>query len=302
MSKKSKRIKVNTDEVRDRLYRMYRNKYYTLYMSSYESPELDYQQNNFLFKQLWSKGQIACFKLEGTDEPIFTPFNAYGFNVYDFPVQVMFVPKRPAPFIPVGVPYDVDKNVVLGYACKSSMPKPLSVEEIVNRYIDKIVDIEMTIRTNLKVHKLPWLIGVTPENKDKVEQLYDRIENDEIALFADVNVPLDSVSNGAPYIIDKLYAYKNSIENELLTYLGINNMPVQEKKERMITDEVNMNNQLICHFADSFIDCLEDFSKQLKEVLGLNITFVCKHHVEKYTAQDHNEEPNGGNEDEYIED
>ena len=96
------------------------------------------------------------------------------------------------------------------------MPRAISVSEIVDMYIDQIVDVDMTIRTNLKLHKLPWLIGVTPENKDKMQALITAIENDETALFADVESPLDSVSNGAPYIIDKLYAYKQAIENELL--------------------------------------------------------------------------------------
>lgn len=300
MSKKNKQFKTDTQKVREDLYRQYRNKYYTLYMSSYESPELDYEENNFIFQQFWSKGTVAGFIIKHTDIAKFVPYVPERWNSYNFPTDIRFIRLRDDPFVPIDRAFTVGVDAVIGYASKSGMPRALSIEEIVNTYIDKIVDIEMTIRTNLKLHKLPWIVGVTPENKDALMQLYNRIENDETAIFAETEVPLDSVNNGAPYIIDKLYQYKQAIENELLTFLGINNMPVQEKKERMITDEVSINNQLICHFADSFIDCLEDFSKQLKEVLGKDIHFVCKHHVEEFTAQDHNQEEQGDNEDEEI--
>ena len=38
--------------------------------------------------------------------------------------------------------------------------------------------------------------------------------------------------------------YKKEIWNEALTYLGINNIMI-DKKERLITDEANSNNELI---------------------------------------------------------
>lgn len=298
MSKKSKRIKESTDGIRAMLYRKYRNQFYTLFMSAYRSPQLSKRENNFLFREFWFKGRIACFKEKNAKIPMFTPFVPFMFDSYDFPVKVRFIPRRPSPFIPINRDFEVDKDVVLGYASKACMPKPLSVSEIVDWYVIQIVDVDMTIRTNLKVHKKPWLVGVTPENKDKMEQIYDDIEDDEAKIFIETNAPLDSVSNSAPYIIDKLYAYKKSLENELLTYLGINSLGVNEKKERMITDEVNVNNQLVCAYADSFIDCLEDFSKELKEVLGFEITFEVRHHIENFTAEDSKDDTTeGGNEE-----
>lgn len=297
MGKKVKKIRESTDAVRRMLKKKYMNQFYTLYMSSYRSPQLDYQDNNFLFREFWERGQIACFKEKNAKIPIFVPFVPFEFNTKDFPVKVQFVPKRPAPFIPVGESFEVDKKVVLGYACTASMPKPLSIKEIVTWYVTQIIDIDMTIRTNLKVHKKPWLVGVTPENKEKMEQIYDDIESDETSIFIETNAPLDSVSNSAPYIIDKLYAYRKALENELLTYLGINALGVNEKKERMISDEVNINNQLVCSYADSFIDCLESFSKQLKEVLGFEITFEVRHHIENFMAEDSKTEETGGEEE-----
>ena len=51
---------------------------------------------------------------------------------------------------------------------------------------------------------------------------------------------LRAISTNAPYVGDKLYQLKTQIWNEALTYLGISNLNIQ-KKERMITDEVQRN-------------------------------------------------------------
>ena len=51
---------------------------------------------------------------------------------------------------------------------------------------------------------------------------------------------LRAISTNAPYVADKLYQLKTQIWNEALTYLGISNLNIQ-KKERMITDEVQRN-------------------------------------------------------------
>ena len=74
MSKKTKQFKQNTQAIREKLYRKYRNKYYGLYISSYESKQLDYEENNFIFNQFWSKGTVACFIIKHTDIPKFVPY------------------------------------------------------------------------------------------------------------------------------------------------------------------------------------------------------------------------------------
>ena len=47
----------------------------------------------------------------------------------------------------------------------------------------------------------------------------------------------------APYLVDKLQIQKQEMERELLTFLGINN--TLEKKERLLQDETNSNNQFM---------------------------------------------------------
>ena len=62
---------------------------------------------------------------------------------------------------------------------------------------------------------------------------------------------ISSIDTKAEFIADKLQDYKKGIWNELLTFLGINNL--NEKKERMVTDETNQNNEVINLNLQSFL-------------------------------------------------
>lgn len=65
------------------------------------------------------------------------------------------------------------------------------------------------------------------ENCDNVIT-YDGLDLDET----------QSILSPAPYVTDKLDEYKANLWNEFLTFIGVSNISIN-KKERMITDEVN---------------------------------------------------------------
>ena len=276
--------------------RFYENKYFGLFLNAYRFPNLSKNQNRFLFKKFWQNGTIAAFVLDGTkQEPtlkelltnsnkstvalanddtngllIFVPYAPVQYNIEDEPSVVNYVNLRGATFIPNGI-FKVNKDCVIGWAHSSHAP----IKNLVMYYINKIVEVENTISTNLFVHKLPRLIVVTPEDRQRVEDLLQDIERGEKKIFLESD-DIDAIKNvleaggNTSYIIDKLYAYKQCLENELLTFFGFNNISI-EKKERLITDEANANNQLISDSSDCFVDCLKDFGEEVKNILGIDL-------------------------------
>ena len=62
------------------------------------------------------------------------------------------------------------------------------------------------------------------------------------------------------------------MERELLTYLGINN--TLEKKERLIVDETNSNNQFIKMASDIGFKNRQKACEQINEKFGLNIQVI----------------------------
>ena len=81
---------------------------------------------------------------------------------------------------------------------------------------------------------------------------------------------INSIDTRAEFIADKLQDYKKGIWNELLTFLGINNL--NEKKERMVTEETNQNNEVINLNLQSFLIPRKKACEQFNELFGTNIS------------------------------
>ena len=63
---------------------------------------------------------------------------------------------------------------------------------------------------------------------------------------------------------------KLNVWNECLTTLGINNANT-EKRERLITDEVEANNEMIEICSDVMLKAREEACKRINNMFGLNI-------------------------------
>jgi hypothetical protein len=137
-----------------------------------------------------------------------------------------------------------------------------------------MVQVDMVVNTNIELHKMPFLIGVSPEDKDKMDDIVNRILNNELIVYADLeSLNLVKSLNTAPeYVVDKLHAYRVQLENELLSYLGIDNQGNTEKATTMLVDEINANNVLINVSQENFIDCLNEWFDKIKELFGKDIS------------------------------
>ena len=269
---------LSTNQARQAMKNVIINRYYNLYMSAYKfSGDIDYQASEFILKRLWADGQIAGFVLAGASGqdkfkqglPVFVPFAANYWNIYDWPVTVNLINTRGVKFIPVGQ-QTVDKDCVIGYAQKNRK----SVYTFVEYYAERMVDVLMVIRMNLKTCKMPWLIGGTPESEQKLKELFSRLDNDDPELYinADDIDKFKALVSGAPYNIDKLYNYYCALESELREYLGFSNLGINEKKEHLITSEIQVNNEVIAANKEHFLDNLKAFFERMKEYLGPVIT------------------------------
>ena len=70
---------------------------------------------------------------------------------------------------------------------------------------------------------------------------------------------------------------KQNIISNVLTFLGVDNVNY-EKKERLIKDEVNSNNQIIYQSANAFVDEINKGFKVLNE-LGFKCSVRAKNNV-----------------------
>ncbi len=256
-------------------------KYFNLFMNGYKFTGIDYQQKDFLLRKMWALGRIACFKIKDKNknpiitenfpqgEIVFCPYAASKLNIYDFPIEVSLIKLKNVNFIPTSL-QKVDKDVVIGFAQRNKH----SVLEMVMPLIEKITDVEMTLRTALKSQKTPWLVGYSPESEQQRKAIKDNLESDEPYLFLEMEdiQQFKAIVSGANYNCDKLYDLKQAYENEIKEYLGINNLGVNEKKEHLIGDEINVNREIVESHGECFLDCLKEFCERIKEVLDYDIS------------------------------
>lgn len=273
------------------------NKYYNIYMNDLDIIGVDYQQKDYILKMFWADGTISGFLLEGTKGstenpsglPVFCQYAPTEYNLYDWPIKATPVNKRGVKFIP-NEPLLIDKEIVIGYAQRTKKP----IYYVVEYYAKKIALCETAIQTQVLAQKMPFLLGTSPDNKAKMENLMNALLDDFPGLFVDADDinTLKVLIAGSNYTVDKLYQLKTAYENELRETLGFSNLGVSEKKEHLVTDEIEANNEITEANGSIIIDCLNEFADQFNKVFGYNLKFIWKEskEVEKEEAEDDLEE------------
>lgn len=132
----------------------------------------------------------------------------------------------------------------------------------------RLYEAERTADVNIKSQKTPVMVLVDEEQRLLMENLYNQYDGNRPFIFGDKKQlgsdVLRAIKTDAPFIADKIIDYKKEIWNEALTFLGINNIMV-DKKERLITDEANSNNELINLNLQSYLAPRQEACRQFNE-------------------------------------
>ena len=183
---------------------------------------------------------------------------------------------------------DIDEGILL-----KNNPLGIGDIDIIKSYAKKIDDVEMTMEVNLFQQSIPRIILADEDSKLSAKKLIQQIRSFKFAIFGKSSLSnniksSDVLDTQAPYILDKLQDLKVSLRNELLTYLGINNIN-NIKKERMIVDEVNANNDYINISLDLMYDMRKNFAYEFNKKYGTNVI------VKKREVEDGNIDTDTGN-------
>ena len=119
-------------------------------------------------------------------------------------------------------------------------------KEYIEYFAQKMYEVDTVIRANINQQKYPWFIPCEPKLKNSIKLMYEKVDNLEPLILADKSIISEGIqvlTTNTPYVADKLNEYKFELEREILTFLGLNNN--FEKKERLLTNEVDSNNQFI---------------------------------------------------------
>lgn len=160
----------------------------------------------------------------------------------------------------------------------------------INNYAERMLEVEMCIRANINQQKFPWFINATEKTKKSLEIIFEKVENFEPFILANREIglgdnALEVLTMPTPYVADKLNEYKYELEREILTFLSLNNN--FEKKERLLTDEINSNNDFISTNAMLMYKNRLQACEEINKKFGLNVKVLPnKEMIIKYYQDD----------------
>ena len=150
----------------------------------------------------------------------------------------------------------------------------IPTERIVQLHAMRLYETQRIIDINKNAHKTPILIVCDEDNRLTMQQLYMKYEGNIPYIFGDKHFnekDIQVLATSAPYLLDKLEAQKATEWSCALTDLGINNKN-NDKKERLIVDEVNANNEQIQHNFEIGLQCRQEACDKFNKMFGMNIS------------------------------
>lgn len=230
----------------------------------------------YLELQLFNIGYVCFFKddVTGMNKGINLPENGEylclqctiggRFNVYNLPTKYHI-------YTPSGYYAERSmKDAVIIYNNYLHEPTMRTIQLFAYR----LYNVERTIDINLNQLKHPFVI-TAPENQIlSFKNLWRQVSENEPMIVADSKFDLSQIQaiiTGVKNETITLNDLKHQYMNEALTFLGINNSNT-DKKERLITSEVNSNlEQLLCS-RDVMLNARKMACEQINKMFGLDVS------------------------------
>ena len=217
-------------------------------------------------RYLYSEGKCMFFK-DHTLGLIVTKCTCSGINANEDPTTL--VPVTTSTDIKVK-DYENEENAVLIRNNDDMLP----TADAIRLYAYRLADITRTIDINISAQKTPVLIITTDKQKLTMKNIYRQWNGFEPVIYGDKEIDLSGVKvlkTDAPIVFDKLQIEKDNIWNEAMTFIGVNNANMN-KRERLVDDEVQANDEQIELFADVGLKARQKACELINNMFGTNIS------------------------------
>lgn len=266
----------NVEGLNNTSYFYYRNQLYLKIFSLFTFENLpDTWDIDYLRDNLFRNGIMACVEKDGVNYCLTCGYS--GINVYNKPTKVMISNTVLGTFERT-IHNDCELlyiNYLNGHF--------LSCERIVNRYALLLAQCDGSLNVNLINSRVAHVfIGESDAQIKSYKKMYDEISNGKPCTFIKNskngtpldNSKLDVLNVKNTYVANDILLTKRTIMNEFLTEIGINNANTN-KRERLVTDEVNANdeetNALLMLWKDTMSQCFERINKMFNTNIKVKV-------------------------------
>ena len=217
-----------------------------------------------------------CGFLAVTDTPDYGVIPQYatlsGYNVFYRPTTALITNPL---FGTLNRQIDVDCTII------KIQPSYSSIMDIINYYADMLALCSQSISINLiNTHTATIFPASDKATAETVKKMYDKVASGEPAVFVgkkmfdDMGNPIwqpfeKDVKN--LYISDMILSDMRKIENQFATEIGLPNANT-DKRERMITDEVNANNVETASRPELWLQTLQAGCEKTRSMFGVDVS------------------------------
>ena len=169
-------------------------------------------------------------------------------------------------------------------------------------YAYRLADLTRAQDVNITAQKTPILIITSDRQKLTMKNVFNQWSGNEPVIYGDKEMNIDGVKvlkTDAPIVFDKIQIQKHQLWNEVMTFLGVNNAN-QDKKERLVDDEVQANNEQVKICLDVMLKARQSACSEINRIFGTNIKVSARIGIESKIDELNNELNNEIKESEVI--
>ena len=145
----------------------------------------------------------------------------------------------------------------------------------VRMYSLKLTNIDRAIDVNIEATKTPILVRCSDRQRLSLKNAINQRRDNEPVIWAvdgaEIKDQVSTLETNAPVVFPQLQTQKHMVLNEFFTDIGINNANM-DKRERMVANEVEANNEQVKAFEDVMLKVREEACKNINRLFGLNIS------------------------------
>lgn len=225
-----------------------------------------------LYPETWlfQNGMACMIKLADDDYAILpVAYGSVKLNVYGLPMEwrAYAVGSSPQAQIIRNMVLNEDNSVLIwnDYERRPTYP-------FIKYLVEKMVEVDLTVDINVKGQRRPFVFKTNSNNILTAKNFMKAIDDGDEQIFKDEfdNTSVDVLQLNVPFVSDKLMDVYLEYHNRILSFLGVDNLPV-EKQERMLTGETNANDEALYLVREARLKMRKDACEKMNKLWGINV-------------------------------